>query len=108
MEEILTWANLIYAILGMVITLIPLGIALFKSIKTAVKDKQLFNIIVKAIKDAELTEMAGEQKLSFALSIIENACKQMNVKFDKADIEKQIENLISLTKTVNVKIPIKK
>lgn len=104
MDKILEWVNLIYVIIGIIITVIPFAIALAKSIKRAVKDKTIGTIIINSIEEAEIHGTAGEDKLNYALDVIKNACEQLKVPFNKEEMQKQIETLIKFSKKVNTKI----
>lgn len=97
--------EIIISILTGLATAIPLVINLVKFVEKAAKEKNWINLL-KLLNDlmaeAEILYDNGEDRKAWVLSMIEASADSINYEIDIEVISKLIEDIIKLTKVVNV------
>lgn len=78
-------------------SLIGVGIKLYSAIKLIAKNKdwkKIISIADAAMKQAEASGKAGDEKLKMAIKIIETTCEQLGIQVDIDEIVKYIKDTI--------------
>ena len=97
--------SLIIELLVSLATMIPLVIELVKYIQKAVKEKNWQNMIKLAISlmtEAEEKFAKGADRKEWVMAMIELSASSINYELDKQALSALIDNLVALTKVVNI------
>jgi signal transduction histidine kinase len=101
----MTILEIIISILTGIATCIPLVIKLVQYVQVATKEKNWINLL-KLLNDlmaeAETLYEAGAERKVWVLSMIKASAKSINYDIDIDVISKLIDDIIALTKVVNV------
>ena len=100
-----TELSLILEIVVSLATMIPLVIELVKYIQKAVKEKNWQNMIKLAINlmsEAEEKFGKGSDRKEWVMAMLESSASSINYELDKEAVSALIDNLVELTKVVNV------
>ena len=97
-----------YLVLQLVVLLaaqIPFIIALITSVKKAVKEKNwkaLLNELLKLIQQAETTFDTGATRKEWVMAMAKTLAVDLNYELKEEDLSKLIDNLVAMSKNVNV------
>ena len=110
MENLTTLISAASACFGLLLTTITFLVKFAKAVKTKNREeaKNLLNKGVTAavqfaerLKSASGDSLAGETKKQVALNEVKAFCAENEIKFDEETVSDMIEEIVSLTKTVN-------
>ena len=97
--------DMIIAIMGGLVVIIPLIISLAKYIKTAVKNKNwnaLVTIVINLISEAEDKFETGADRKEWVLSMIESMSDSIDYDIDIEQVSGLIDALCAMAKIVNI------
>lgn len=107
MELAKEWIAIISAIIGLIVSAVPLVMFLLRTIKNAKKNwnwslilQSLPNLIMKA---EEFISYSGLEKKEWVKTALKIYCIENNILFDADKFEAEITNLVDLTKKVNAR-----
>lgn len=99
------WLELIIAILSGIATCIPLVISLVKYIQKSIKEKnwgKLIVIVTNFMTEAETLFSDGASKKEYVINSVLSIAKTIDYPIDKDILGELIDNLVTLSKKVNV------
>ena len=99
--------NLVLQILTSLIALIPLVVALVKYVKKATKEKNwnnLIKLVLSLCATAEDKFNNGADRKEWVVAMVKASASTVNYDVDETELRQLIDDLISLTKEVNVAI----
>ena len=102
-----TTLSLVLEILVSLATLIPLVIELIKYVQKAVKEKNWQNMLRLAINlmsEAEEKFGTGSDRKEWVIDMLQSSASTINYDLDEEVISSLIDNIIALTKVVNVEV----
>lgn len=102
-----TTLSIILELVVSLVTLIPLVIELVKYVQKAVKEKNWQNMIKLAINlmsEAEEKFGTGSDRKEWVIDMLQSSANTINYDLDKEAISSLIDNIIALTKVVNVAV----
>ena len=110
MENVLLWLDIIIGVLSGLSIAIPIGITLYKTIKSLIQEKK-WNELVKMtlgfMTEVEAKYIDGADKKALVLAMIQKSASQIGYNLD-AESETKISNLIDsvcdASKIINTKI----
>lgn len=97
--------NIILSIVTGIATCIPIAIQLVKYIKEATKEKnwgKLVVIVSNFIAEAEILFPDGASKKDYVINSVFNIAKTIDYPVDKEMLGELIDNLVALSKKVNI------
>ena len=97
--------QIIVQILTSLVTLIPMVYALVKYVVLATKEKnwnKLLSLLLKLCAEAEEQFSDGADKKQWVMSMTKSALASINYEIDDETLSNLIDNLIDLTKKVNI------
>ena len=99
--------SLVGTVLSLLVACITFLVKLVRSLKakTAAERKQvLFSVIMQLVETAEgLPDISGSEKKTYVLTQANRVSNELGIEFDAAEVAEQVEELIKLTKHVNLK-----
>ena len=99
------WLKLILSIISGIVTCVPLVITLVKVLRDLYKEKnwdKLVVIVSKFIAEAETLYSDGESKKEYVMKSVLAISKTINYPIDKEALGELIDNLVTLSKKVNI------
>ncbi len=111
MNEFITTANGLIALITALVTLITTGVSTFIAVKQLIKNHKgkIWELIKKIAEDAmaaaEKSELAGSSKKEMAINIVTTTCEAqgIDIKPFLSQLDLFIDQTIALTKQINVK-----
>lgn len=92
-------------ILGLLVTLVTYILKFVDNKKVKEKALNFISIsekLIELITEVEKTTLNGLEKKKYVLQKIEEYAKDNNLKYDNEEISNKIEELVSLTRNVNI------
>ena len=102
MEEYLP---IILQIAATLVALIPLVVALVRTVRTSVKEKNwsaLLAMVMTLMAEAEQKFECGADRKEWVIDMVKASARSINYDFDDTQLSELIDSLIELTKNVNV------
>ena len=97
--------NLILRIVAAVVPMVPLVIALITFVKKSIQEKnwkQMVNLALKLIVEAEGLFVTGAEKKDYVMKLVKAAAEEINYTVDEKALSDLIDSIVSVTKSVNV------
>ncbi len=92
------------SILAGLLTAIPLVVALVRSVSLRVKEKNwqaLLSLVLSLMEQAETRLATGSERKEWVLAMVKAQADRINYEYDSERLSALIDEIISMTKTVN-------
>ena len=94
-----TIANILLIIVPIVYSIVSTFIHIIKTKNW----NNLVELIYQWVVEAEKNYTTGADKKAWVMSMVQSTCKSMRIEFDENKFSSMIDNIVDITKQVNVK-----
>ena len=106
MENLTLVLQIIAYVLSSLAIVIPLVVNLVKYVKKAVQEKNwnvLVKLVLEYIKEAEKNYTSGADKKEWVMTMTKETAKEIGFDLDEETLSNLIDNIVEMSKKVNVK-----